>query len=80
VEIGTVEGVTLKIDLVVHGDADRVVPVECSRDFVSKFKQTGGKVEYHELSGAGHNISATHPDAQDLAYAFLRKLNFPDQD
>ncbi|MDP0499783.1 MAG: alpha/beta hydrolase [Verrucomicrobiota bacterium JB022] len=64
---------------VAHGDADRTVPVTWSRDFVQALKDAGARVEYHELPGGGHNLSATHPEAQDLAYAFLDRLNFPER-
>lgn len=59
---------------IAHGNADRVVPVECSRVFTEALREAGVKVEYHELAGGGHNLSATHPEAQELAYAFLERV------
>lgn len=61
---------------VAHGDADTTVPVTWSRDFVTALKEAGVKVEYHEFEGGGHNLTPTHPQAQQLAYEFLYRLNF----
>lgn len=63
---------------VAHGDADTTVPVTWGRDFVSELEAVGVSVEYHEFEGGGHGLSSTHPEAQDLAYAFLRRQNFPE--
>jgi len=64
---------------VAHGTADSIVPIQCSRDFVDALQAAGGHVEYHEMEGSGHGFSHTHPEAQDLAYAFLQRLNFPER-
>jgi predicted peptidase len=39
----------------VHGDADNVVPVERTRRMIDAIKQAGGKPNYTELPGVGHN-------------------------
>ena len=40
--------------LVVHGDADTVVPVAMSRAFAGQAADAGDEVIYHELEGIGH--------------------------
>ena len=42
--------------LVLHGDADPVVPVSQSRDMVSALRRRGVDVEYHEFAGEGHGL------------------------
>lgn len=37
-----------------HGDADKVVPVECSRRAYRELKAAGADVEYFEFAGCGH--------------------------
>ncbi len=38
-----------------HGDADRAVNVECSRQTVAAIRKAGGQVRYTELAGVGHD-------------------------
>ena len=38
-----------------HGDADTAVKVEKSRDMIKALKEAGGKPEYTEYPGVGHN-------------------------
>src|SRR2546421_10106467 len=45
--------------LVVHGDADRIVPVENGRALAARLPNA----EYVELPGAGHNLPLEQPDA-----------------
>ena len=45
------EGVSFRI---FHGDADKTVPVECSRRAYKALKKSECKVEYHEFPGCGH--------------------------
>ncbi len=40
--------------LIVHGTADEVVPIELTRDYVQAAKAAGDSVEFVELAGAGH--------------------------
>ena len=40
--------------IVVHGDADRVAPVEASRTMVARLKKLGVNHEYIEVAGGGH--------------------------
>ncbi len=47
-----------------HGDADRAVPVENSRNLVAALRALGEEPLYHELAGVGHDAwtSAYGPD------------------
>ncbi len=47
-----IKGVNFRI---FHGDADPVVPVECSREAYLALKKAGIKVEYTEFPGCGHD-------------------------
>jgi len=38
-----------------HGDADKMVPVRVSRMMVRALSDAGGRPQYQEYSGAGHN-------------------------
>lgn len=40
--------------LVLHGTADDVVPIETARAYTQAARDAGDKVEFHELAGAGH--------------------------
>jgi dipeptidyl aminopeptidase/acylaminoacyl peptidase len=47
--------------LLVHGDADRTVPVERSRMIVEAGKKLGAEVKYIEVPGGDHgNVVAPH--------------------
>lgn len=46
-----IEGVSFRI---FHGDADTVVPVECSRKAYRALKEAGAEVEYIEFPGCTH--------------------------
>ena len=37
-----------------HGDADKIVPVECSRRAYRELRKAGADVEYFEFPGCGH--------------------------
>jgi predicted peptidase len=39
----------------VHGDADRTVPLECSRVMIQALRDAGGQPRYSELPGVGHD-------------------------
>ncbi len=45
-----------------HGDDDKAVPVQKSRDMIAELKKVGGKPKYTEYPGVGHN-------SWDKAYA-----------
>lgn len=40
--------------MIMHGDADTIVPVEQSRELYEALSQAGCTVEYYEIPGAGH--------------------------
>ena len=40
--------------ILIHGDADRLVPVQQSRDWAAKMKSLGMPYEYHEIKGGTH--------------------------
>jgi dipeptidyl aminopeptidase/acylaminoacyl peptidase len=45
-------------EIVVHGDADNVVPVEGSRMMVAAMKKLGVEVKYIEVPGGSHTSVA----------------------
>jgi acetyl esterase/lipase len=47
--------------MLLHGDADKVVPVSASRRFEEKVRSVGGKVDLHIYAGLPHGF-ASHPD------------------
>jgi dipeptidyl aminopeptidase/acylaminoacyl peptidase len=44
--------------LVLHGDADPVVPIEQSLRLVERIRSTGGDIEFHVIEGEGHGFRA----------------------
>ena len=60
----TVEKIRHIPEIVVHGDADNVVPVSSSRVMVEAMKKLGGEVQYIEVPGGDHtNIAAPNMGA-----------------
>ena len=56
---------------VVHGDADKVIPVDCSRSMVAAVKEAGGNPKYTELPGVGHDSwTAAYHDKEILDWFF----------
>lgn len=49
-----------------HGDADPTVPVEVSRHMASALNPLGGRVQYTEFPGVGHNWWEPAYDREDL--------------
>lgn len=70
--------------LILHGESDRIVPVDTVRTFCSKVSAAAGSCELHEYAGQGHGFFNRHTkDAQGLApyddtlvrtFAFLNAL------
>jgi len=57
-----------------HGDADKAVPVERSRQMVEAVRAAGGSVRYSELAGVGHNSwDAAYGDAEVIAWMLAQK-------
>jgi len=55
-----------------HGDADKTVPVERSREMVEAARKAGGAVRYTEYPGVGHNVAqwaATEPALVEWVFA-----------
>lgn len=64
----SLEGISFRI---FHGDADTVVPVECSRKAYRALKGSKCKVEYIEFPGCGHgswNPAFTQPDFMEWLF------------
>jgi acetyl esterase/lipase len=59
-----------------HGDADPLVPVEMSREFVSELEKIEHLYEYHEVKGGTHDfISSAPKQAKDVFSSYLKFLN-----
>jgi len=57
-----------------HGDADRLVPVERSRDMIAALKQAGGEPKYTEYEGVGHaSWTPTYRNDEVLDWLFEQK-------
>ncbi|MCR4522994.1 dienelactone hydrolase family protein [Bosea sp. 47.2.35] len=60
--------------LILHGDADRVVPVSNAGAIEKLIKSNGGQVQSHIYPDEGHGLSvASWPDAISRTQAFLRE-------
>ena len=58
----------------VHGDADRAVPVENSRQMIRALKTVGAKPLYIEKAGVGHDVwTSTYNDRSILDWLFSQK-------
>lgn len=63
--------------LLLHGDADPVVPVQQSRDLASAVRAAGGEVEYAEYQGEGHgfrSLQAKRDEYERMERFLLRHL------
>lgn len=68
------ERASLPPTLILHGDADRVVPVSNAEAIERLVKSNGGSVQSHIYPGEGHGLSlASWPDAIARTQAFLRE-------
>ena len=66
--LSVAEGVNFRI---YHGDADPIVPVECSRIAYRALKKAGVDVEYKEFPGCGHdswNPAFNQPDFMEWLF------------
>lgn len=57
-----------------HGDADPIVPVDMSREFVRELEKTGHSHEYHEVKGGTHSFNKSAPDKAKAVYKFYLKF------
>lgn len=54
-----------------HGDKDTAVPVNRSRDMAKALEACGGKIQYREYPGAGHDVwTRTYNDSDVLTWFF----------
>ena len=54
-----------------HGDKDTAVPVTRSRDMAKALEACGGKIQYREYPGAGHDVwTRTYNDSDVLTWFF----------
>jgi predicted peptidase len=49
-----------------HGEADRVVPVQGSRDMIAAIREAGGEPKYTEYPGVEHNSWNPAYDTEEL--------------
>jgi acetyl esterase/lipase len=59
--------------LIVHGDADRVVPIEHARVLEAALKKAGVPVELHVIKGGTHGVSGGGGEAAVRADAYMRE-------
>ena len=64
--------------LVLHGDADQIIPVDAGKELAAEAKQLGGKVDLVIYPGQSHGFGADFAkkdatDALNRTIAFLRK-------
>jgi predicted esterase/thiol-disulfide isomerase/thioredoxin len=60
-----------------HGDADRMIPPQQSRDMIKAIQDAGGKPLYQEFIGVDHDSCANHAYAMDELYEWLLLQNRP---
>jgi len=60
--------------LIIHGDADKLVPIEQAEAIVAKFKEVGVAAELIVKRGAGHGWSGLDKDALAIADWFDKHL------
>ncbi len=60
-----------------HGDADPVLPVDMSREFVNELEKIGHSYEYHEVKGGTHSFGDSAPKQAAAVFKsyveFIRK-------
>ncbi len=64
--------------LIIHGDQDRVLPVEWARANRDKYENEGHEVKYVELSGVGH-MWGTKADINETIWQFFADHPRPDK-
>lgn len=64
----------------VHGSADKVVPVEMTREFAVELKKIGHEFIYIEVEGGNHSLTRSHPEKASEVFraslAFIKKHGF----
>ena len=56
--------------MLLHGDADKVVPVSASRRFEERVRAVGGKVDLHIYAGLPHGF-ANHPEIRPAMMSMI---------
>ena len=56
--------------MLLHGDADKVVPVSASRRFEERLRAVGGKVDLHVYAGLPHGF-ANHPEIRPAMMSMI---------
>ncbi|MEI9989782.1 MAG: alpha/beta hydrolase [Rhizomicrobium sp.] len=56
--------------MLLHGDADRIVPVDTSRTYEARVREAGGKVDLHLFAGFPHGF-ANHPKVVPQVMAMI---------
>lgn len=56
--------------MIVHGDKDKIFPVDWARENRDKYTKAGHEVKYVEVAGLGH-FWATNADINDAIWAFF---------
>jgi dipeptidyl aminopeptidase/acylaminoacyl peptidase len=59
--------------LIVHGDADRIVPIEHARVLEAALKKAGVPVELHVVKGGRHGVAGAGGGNAVRADAYTRK-------
>lgn len=61
-----------------HGDADPVVPVAMSREFVLELQKLDHPYEYYEVKGGTHDFGSSAPDQAKMVFAayldFIKRM------
>ncbi len=58
-----------------HGDADKMISVQQSREMVQAVKEAGGRPLYQEFTGVGHNDGADHAYSLPDLYEWMLLQN-----
>jgi predicted esterase len=56
--------------LIIHGDQDKILPVDFARENRDKYKKEGHEVKYVELAGVGH-IWGTAANINETIWRFF---------
>jgi len=59
--------------LIVHGDADRIVPIEHAQALAAALKKAGVPVELYVVKGGNHGVAGAGGEAAVRADAYMRQ-------
>lgn len=63
--------------VIIHGSADSMIPVEHSRNLVSKLQELGARIHYIEVNGGGHDTPLDAADWRDCFDYVLQPTSKP---